>query len=263
MASKAAVSMEDELFAHFERAAAYARCSLKLGTAEQLQLYGLFKQATVGDCNSSRPGFFAMTDRAKWDAWSAVKGTTREGACVRYIELVSQVAPGWDTAGNGTGEGGAAAAAPAACSSDCSSGGGGGTRETMGRVQSTLYSPEATVSDADKTAADHVKDGNTAAVRMLLKEVGTVGVSAPLVREADVSGMTLLHWASDRGHLGMCELLLDNSADINALDGDGMTPLHFAAMCSHKDVYSFLLKSGADPSLKDADGLTAAESFGS
>ena len=33
---------------------------------DQLELYALYKQVTVGDCNTARPGFFAMTDRAKW-----------------------------------------------------------------------------------------------------------------------------------------------------------------------------------------------------
>jgi acyl-CoA-binding protein len=33
---------------------------------DKLQLYGLYKQATAGDCTSSRPGFFHRADRAKW-----------------------------------------------------------------------------------------------------------------------------------------------------------------------------------------------------
>ncbi|KAH8513719.1 hypothetical protein H0E87_006834 [Populus deltoides] len=40
----------------------------------KLILYGLFKQATVGPVNTSRPGIFNMRDRAKWDAWKAVEG---------------------------------------------------------------------------------------------------------------------------------------------------------------------------------------------
>ena len=37
-----------------------------LSDMQKLTLYGLFKQAKQGDCNTKRPGFFAMTDRAKW-----------------------------------------------------------------------------------------------------------------------------------------------------------------------------------------------------
>ncbi|CAL5050490.1 unnamed protein product [Urochloa decumbens] len=41
----------------------------------KLILYGLYKQATVGDVNTARPGFFNLKDKAKWDAWKAVEDT--------------------------------------------------------------------------------------------------------------------------------------------------------------------------------------------
>jgi len=37
------------------------------------ELYALFKQATVGDCNTSRPGIFDQKGRYKWDAWEKKK----------------------------------------------------------------------------------------------------------------------------------------------------------------------------------------------
>ncbi|XP_058068862.1 uncharacterized protein LOC131218198 [Magnolia sinica] len=40
----------------------------------KLILYGLYKQATVGAANTSRPGMFSPKDRAKWDVWKAVEG---------------------------------------------------------------------------------------------------------------------------------------------------------------------------------------------
>lgn len=40
----------------------------------QLALYALFKQGTVGDINTSRPGIFDPKGRAKWDAWEKQKG---------------------------------------------------------------------------------------------------------------------------------------------------------------------------------------------
>lgn len=39
---------------------------LKLNDQNRLDFYGLFKQATVGDNTTSKPGFFEMTGRAKW-----------------------------------------------------------------------------------------------------------------------------------------------------------------------------------------------------
>merc|ERR1711893_385212 len=51
-----------------------------------LELYGLFKQATVGDCNTDRPGMFDLKGKAKWDAWNGRKGMSKEDAEKAYIE---------------------------------------------------------------------------------------------------------------------------------------------------------------------------------
>ena len=37
-----------------------------LSDGEKLLLYGLFKQAKLGDVDTKRPGFFDWTGRAKW-----------------------------------------------------------------------------------------------------------------------------------------------------------------------------------------------------
>ncbi|KAK4743515.1 hypothetical protein SAY87_001516 [Trapa incisa] len=57
----------------------------------KLILYGLYKQATVGPVNTSRPGMFNMKDRAKWDAWKAVEGKSKEEAMNDYITKVNQL----------------------------------------------------------------------------------------------------------------------------------------------------------------------------
>jgi len=58
---------------------------------ELLDLYGYYKQVTVGDVNTDRPGMFYMKDRAKWDNWSSRKGMSKEDAEKSYIELVEQL----------------------------------------------------------------------------------------------------------------------------------------------------------------------------
>ncbi|THG07103.1 hypothetical protein TEA_022524 [Camellia sinensis var. sinensis] len=57
----------------------------------KLILYGLYKQATVGPVNTSRPGMFNMRDRAKWDAWKAVEGKSKDEAMSDYITKVKQL----------------------------------------------------------------------------------------------------------------------------------------------------------------------------
>lgn len=56
-----------------------------------LRLYGLYKQATVGDVNTSRPSQFDFVGRAKWDAWEKLKGTSTQEAMQMYIDLVDEL----------------------------------------------------------------------------------------------------------------------------------------------------------------------------
>ncbi|XVE97916.1 hypothetical protein REPUB_Repub03eG0060100 [Reevesia pubescens] len=59
--------------------------------ADKLILYGLYKQATVGNVNTNRPGIFSPTARAKWDAWKAVEGKAKEEAMTEYIAKVKEL----------------------------------------------------------------------------------------------------------------------------------------------------------------------------
>lgn len=51
-----------------------------------LDLYGLYKQATVGDATGKRPGFTDMRGRAKFDAWAGRKGMSKDDAMRAYIK---------------------------------------------------------------------------------------------------------------------------------------------------------------------------------
>ena len=57
---------------------------------EFLKLYGWYKQASVGDVNTDRPGMFSMDMKAKykWDEWNSHKGSSKEEAEKAYIEVV-------------------------------------------------------------------------------------------------------------------------------------------------------------------------------
>jgi len=56
-----------------------------------LQLYSFYKQATVGDAGGKRPGFTDPVGRAKFDAWSAIKGVSQEKAMRAYVSLVERL----------------------------------------------------------------------------------------------------------------------------------------------------------------------------
>jgi acyl-CoA-binding protein len=59
---------------------------------ELLDLYSLFKQATLGDVSGARPGMLDFKGRAKYDAWAARKGVSLHDAMQSYIQLVQQLA---------------------------------------------------------------------------------------------------------------------------------------------------------------------------
>lgn len=56
-----------------------------------LKLYSLFKQGAVGDVNIERPGGFDFVGAAKFDAWEALKGQSKEEAQQAYIDYVESL----------------------------------------------------------------------------------------------------------------------------------------------------------------------------
>ncbi|KOX78988.1 Acyl-CoA-binding protein, partial [Melipona quadrifasciata] len=59
--------------------------------ADLLELYSLYKQATVGDCNTTRPGMLDFRGKAKWDAWDKKKGMNQDDAKEQYIQKVEEL----------------------------------------------------------------------------------------------------------------------------------------------------------------------------
>jgi diazepam-binding inhibitor (GABA receptor modulating acyl-CoA-binding protein) len=58
---------------------------------ELKEIYSLYKQATVGDINTERPGMLDFKGKAKWDAWNGKKGLGQEEAKQKYIEYAKQM----------------------------------------------------------------------------------------------------------------------------------------------------------------------------
>ena len=57
----------------------------------------------------------------------------------------------------------------------------------------------------------------------------------------DKNGLSALHWACDRGHAGLCEMLLAEGGDVNLQDNDGTTPLNYAVSSDHEDLAVLLV----------------------
>lgn len=59
-----------------------------------LKLYGLYKQGAEGDVVGDRPGGFDFKAIAKYNAWLALKGKSKEEAQQDYINLVTKLEQG-------------------------------------------------------------------------------------------------------------------------------------------------------------------------
>ena len=92
----------------------------------------------------------------------------------------------------------------------------------------------------DWPVADAAMRGDVDAVRALLQQ----GADAS---EAQGDGMTGLHWAAQRGHLEMAELLITAGANVHAGTRIGLyTPLHFASRVGNAPLAVALLAAGSD-----------------
>lgn len=74
----------------FEEAVADSKTlSEKPSNDTLLKLYALYKQGTQGDVDSDPPGNpFDFVAKAKYEAWMAQKGKTKEAAMKDYVDLV-------------------------------------------------------------------------------------------------------------------------------------------------------------------------------
>ncbi|MEO6611887.1 MAG: acyl-CoA-binding protein [Chitinophagaceae bacterium] len=82
-----------ELKEQFEQAAAESKgLSQKPSNDTLLQLYSLYKQGSIGDVNTEPPSNpFDFVAKAKYDAWTSLKGKKQIEAMQEYIDLISKL----------------------------------------------------------------------------------------------------------------------------------------------------------------------------
>jgi len=64
---------------------------VKPSNDDLMQLYGLYKQATIGDINIQKPGFWDVKGQTKYDAWAVYKTMPKEKAMLLYTRLVKRL----------------------------------------------------------------------------------------------------------------------------------------------------------------------------
>lgn len=227
----------------FVEAAEAARKVQGLDNDTQLQLYGLYKQSTVGDVKTPKPSFIDMVGRAKWAAWKEFEGFPMDAAARAYVYLVTHMLP---KTKNGTSSNTGSSTGSGSGNGGESSSIGGSIFDGMGVTMSSLAAADMQAASGQawregEALFKAVVEGDVDAVRLLLGTEGCV------VNARDASLMTPLHFAADRGHAPIVTLLLQHGADAAARDQDGQLPVTIAGVCEHDDVVRLLLEHSASP----------------
>ena len=216
----------------FERAANHARTFKNISEKQMLQLYGLYKHAKEGPCNTPKPHIWDFIGKAKWESWNNLRDSSQINAKEEYISLVKDIDPAWD----------ATSASPAA----------GGSAGLGVAVSTMCRDPDDAINECEKTVFDWCQEGDVRKLKYVITKDNSV------IHMRDDEGLTLLHWAVDHGFRDIVMLLLEAGCNMNSQDSELQTPLHYAVSCGHSDLVELLIQRGADTSLKDSDGNAAS-----
>jgi len=233
----------EELLQLFQQATETSRELFNLAHGDKLLLYGLYKQATVGDVrNDQEPSKFDVIGHAKYEAWLKFKGMPVEAAMRSYIQVVLEFRSATSIMEYETEE--------------------LDMFNAMGNKPSTLMMENDYEDSVVMPLLQAAQSGDLQQVKealLLKKDDATVNTR-------DDSGQTALHFAADRGYSDIVVELLNAGADPNATDLEGIGVLQAAVIAGHAKVASILLERGADPQQPDMDGdtpLSCAQDDGS
>ncbi|CEL52223.1 Acyl-CoA-binding domain-containing protein 1 OS=Arabidopsis thaliana GN=ACBP1 PE=1 SV=2 [Rhizoctonia solani AG-1 IB] len=199
--------------------------SSNVSTTTQLQLYAAYKCVTTGiKPTSSRPMFFDMAGRAKWDAWNEF-GRSIESeldpiqvAEDHYLKHARNL--GWSESYD-------VSATIPDTSSEAQKGGGGG-------MWVSVSVPVAPDTGGEDSVHGYAVSGNLERLRDYLDK------QPEQLNSRDEFEYTPLHLATDRGHLEVVRFLLDKGADVTLKDQDGDTSLEIATAAKHQAIVELL-----------------------
>jgi len=194
-----------------------------------LELYGWFKQATLGNCPETQ---YPEDTSVKRESWRLRHGVSPSHAKVCYVSLLSSISPEF---------------------------------QVFIPDNSTIMSKGKASTIEDPIESDQPTNGFDAYLLSLVTEESLESFTKLIndypqtCIQADPRGMTPLHWAADRGATDRIQVLLDNGAPINARDDNGETPLHLAVIAGHIEAVELLLSRGADQNIKNHDSETPCQ----
>lgn len=271
----------------FQEAADAVASSTTLEQGDRLLLYGLYKQATIGDIPSddaTPPSKLNIVAYYKFESWKKFAGRPREIAMVQYITAVKEL-----VAGDGDGGGNTNAVNSRSENDDIVYENDNGEEDTdddddeeevdSGQSQSRrqyesmgigMVRPSS-LAHAVVEEDDNKKDDSSTLEARLLQlannNTPNSAVSLDAIRDliqdgvdvntVDETGQTALHFAVDKGAIDCAKLLLEAGAKVNATDREGISVLQAAVIAGHVEVTKMLLEEGADPDQTDVDGDSA------
>lgn len=219
----------------------------KLSPDRLLEFYGLYKQATIGPCNTPMPvGWFDAQARLKWNKWKGMGNMSTEEAMSSYVEKMHEVLNDYtdmkdiDDFEDLSADQMLDANSPSKWYSSSSLATSSGSRGWVS--VSRFANTEEELADEDKTFLDWVKDGDDEMVEKLLR------YNPLLAKEPDKNGMYPIHWAADRNHPRVIECLLKAGVDINLTDNRGDSAIHYAKNSLNFDLADTLVRYGAEDS---------------
>jgi len=80
----------------FERAVSFVNNiprdgPIEVSERDKLEFYGLFKQSTIGPCESKQPSTFDLQARYKWQAWKSLGNLDKDTAKKNYVEKLLNI----------------------------------------------------------------------------------------------------------------------------------------------------------------------------
>jgi acyl-CoA-binding protein len=250
-------SQESLVQARFQQCVQIMGPQLKaLPHTTQLEYYGLFKQASLGNVQeyhpeSPPPASYDLVAKAKYQSWLRCSGMSRMAAMQQYIDKVMQfeftksIIVGNDDDENDL-EGEAVL-----------------DMAGMGNKPSTLLDDNANnkvMAEEDAKFPLHAaaRDGKVEQLKLLLSSTTTTSSAADAVdpNQLDDAGQTPLHLAADQGNMECIKALVLAKANVHAVDTEGISILLAAVIAGEVDCCRLLLGLGCDPHQQDHDGDT-------
>lgn len=85
-------SSGEELEKEFQTSVAnLEKVTVDVDNEQKLQLYALYKQASIGECNQEKPSMYNVVQKAKWQAWKSLGDISMDEAKRQYIAVVSDL----------------------------------------------------------------------------------------------------------------------------------------------------------------------------